>query len=46
MEFLQDRFAARRVPSVAYPTQKREKKVVLKYDQNGKLVYEDLTVIL
>jgi hypothetical protein len=46
MEFPQDRFVARRVPSVAYPAQKREKKVVLNYDQDGQLVYEDHTSIL
>lgn len=46
MEFLQDRFSARRVPTVPDMAQKREKKVVLNYDQNGQLVYEDLTGIL
>ena len=46
MEFLQDRFAARRVPTVPDSAQKHEKKVVLNYDQNGHLVYEGLTGIL
>jgi hypothetical protein len=46
MEFLQDRFAARRVPTVPDSAQKHEKKVVLNYDQNGQLVYEGLTGIL
>ncbi|KAG6657678.1 uncharacterized protein LOC122307291 [Carya illinoinensis] len=43
MEFLQDRAAARRVPNVPNMAHKREKKVLFNYDQNGHLVYEDLT---
>jgi len=46
MEFLQDRFAARRVPTVPDLAQKHERKVVFNYDQNGHLVYEGLTGIL
>ena len=47
LEFLQDRVAARRVPAVANSGQKREKRAVFNYDQNGQLGgYEDLTGIL
>ncbi|XP_035539148.1 uncharacterized protein LOC109006050 isoform X2 [Juglans regia] len=45
-EFLQDRVAARRVPPVPDSTQKREKKVVFNYIENGHLVYEDRNGIL
>ncbi|KAF3946485.1 hypothetical protein CMV_027252 [Castanea mollissima] len=46
LEFMQDRVGARRVPAVANSGQKREKRVVFNYDQNGQLGYEDLTGLL
>ncbi|KAF3954282.1 hypothetical protein CMV_020357 [Castanea mollissima] len=44
--FLQDCVAARRVSAVANSGQKREKRAVFNYDQNGQLGYKDLTGIL
>ncbi|VVA41197.1 PREDICTED: serine/threonine-kinase [Prunus dulcis] len=46
MEFLQDRFAARRGPAVTDMIENCENKVGLNYNQNYQLGYQDLTGIL
>lgn len=46
MEFLQDRFAATRVPAVTDTVENCENKVGLNYNQNYQLGYQDLTGIL